>query len=237
MKAALLRLSDRLYDDGAAEYGVLPAPLIVATLVTGVVDAVSYLALGHIFVANMTGNVVFLGFAVAGAKGLTVWAPALAIACFAAGAFGETRLARLARRTPVDDRRRLARAVGAHAVFVTAALLIAALEDDTKTATHAQLIAILAFGFGVQNAVVRKLAVPDLTTTVLTMTVTGLAADPFGKPTVRRLLSLGCMLAGALCGGLLVLHESVSAALGLALVLLAVATGLARAGGVDAPER
>jgi uncharacterized membrane protein YoaK (UPF0700 family) len=224
VKAALLRLSDRLYEDGAAKYGVLPASLIAATLVTGTVDAVSYLALGHIFVANMTGNVVFLGFALAGAKGLTVWAPCLAIACFAAGAFAETRLAR---RAPGDDRRRLARAVVAHAVFVAVALLIAALEDDAKTATHAQLTAILAFGFGVQNAVVRKLAVPDLTTTVLTMTVTGLAADPLGKPTVRRLLSLGCIFLGALSGGLLVLHQSISAALGLALALLLVAAGLA----------
>ncbi|MEZ0113418.1 uncharacterized membrane protein YoaK (UPF0700 family) [Catenulispora sp. EB89] len=226
MKAALLRLSDRLYDGGAAKHGVLPGPLIVATLVTGVVDAVSYLALNHIFVANMTGNVVFLGFALAGAKGLTVWAPCLAIACFAAGAWTETRLAR---RTPGDDEHhRLANAVAAHAAFVAVALLIAALEDDAKTSTHVQLTAILAFGFGVQNAVVRKLAVPDLTTTVLTMTVTGIAADPFGKPTMRRLLSLCCIFAGALCGGLLVLHQSISAALGLALALLVVTAVLAR---------
>jgi len=232
VKAALLRLSDRLYDDGAAKYGALPAPLIAATLVTGAVDAVSYLALGHIFVANMTGNVVFLGFAVAGAKGLTVWAPCLAVACFAAGAWTEGRIGRHSR---ADDRRRLFRAVTAHAAFVALAVLLAALEDDTKTATHAQLTAILAFGFGVQNAVVRKLAVPDLTTTVLTMTVTGLAADPLGKPTVRRLISLGCMFLGALAGGLLVLHQSVSAALGLALGLLVPAAALAA---VDpAPER
>ncbi|GAA2045090.1 YoaK family protein [Catenulispora yoronensis] len=228
MKAALLRLSDRLYDGGSAEYGALPAALIAATLVTGTVDAVSYLALGHIFVANMTGNVVFLGFAVAGAKGLTVWAPCLAVACFGAGAWTETRLGR---RSAGDDPRRLSHAVAAHAAFVTLALLIAALEDDTKTATRVQLTAILAFGFGVQNAVVRKLAVPDLTTTVLTMTVTGLAADPLGKATVRRLVSLGCMFLGALVGGLLVLHQNVSTALGLALVLLAGAGMLARIGG------
>lgn len=228
MKAALLRLSDRLYEQGAAKYGVLPLPLIVATLVTGVVDAVSYLALNHIFVANMTGNVVFLGFALAGAKGLTVWAPCLAIACFGAGAWTETRLAR---NTPGDAyHRRLANAVAAHAVFVMVALVLAAVQDDAKTAAHAELTAILAFGFGVQNAVVRKIAVPDLTTTVLTMTVTGIAADPPGRATVRRLLSLGCIFLGALCGGLLVLHQSISAALGLALALLVVAGGLARLG-------
>jgi uncharacterized membrane protein YoaK (UPF0700 family) len=228
VKAALLRLSDRLYDGGAAKYGVLPAPLIAATLVTGVVDAVCYLALGHIFVANMTGNVVFLGFALAGAKGLTVWAPCLAIACFAAGAWTETRLAR---RSPGGtDHHRLANAIASHAGFVTVALFIAALEDDGKTATHVQLIAILAYGFGLQNAVVRKVGVPDLTTTVLTMTVTGLAADPLGTPTVRRLLSLGCIFLGALFGGLLVLHQSISAALGLALALLVVSAALARLG-------
>src|SRR5947199_6096187 len=101
--------------------GSLAPLLFVLTVVTGLVDAVSYLALGHIFVANMTGNVVFLGFAVAGAKGLTVWAPCLAIACFAAGAWTETRLGR---STPGgDESRRLARAVTAHAAFVTLALL------------------------------------------------------------------------------------------------------------------
>jgi len=232
VKAALLRLSDRLYDGGAAKYGTLPVPLITATLVTGVVDAVSYLALGHIFVANMTGNVVFLGFALAGAKGLTVWAPILAIACFAAGALAETRLARFmtrpGSRASGDDRHRLARAVSVHAAFVAVALLIAALEDDGKTATHAQLTAILAFGFGVQNAVVRRLGIPDLTTTVLTMTVTGLAADPLGKPTVRRLLSLVCIFLGAVAGGLSVVHSGVSTALAIALALLLITVVLTR---------
>src|SRR5258706_14355120 len=49
-------------------HGPLPLLLIVLTVVTGLVDAVSYLELGHVFVANMTGNVVFLGFAAAGAS-------------------------------------------------------------------------------------------------------------------------------------------------------------------------
>ena len=45
-------------------HGPLPLLLMLLTTVTGLVDAVSYLALNHVFVANMTGNVVFLGFAV-----------------------------------------------------------------------------------------------------------------------------------------------------------------------------
>jgi uncharacterized membrane protein YoaK (UPF0700 family) len=56
------------------------------TAVTGMVDAVSVLALGHVFTANMTGNVVFLGFAIGGAAGFSVSRSLLALICFALGA-------------------------------------------------------------------------------------------------------------------------------------------------------
>lgn len=49
-----------------ANHGPLPPLLALLTLITGFVDAVTYLKYGHVFVANMTGNVVFLGFALAG---------------------------------------------------------------------------------------------------------------------------------------------------------------------------
>jgi len=56
------------------------------TDVSGRVDAVSVLALGHVFTANMTGNVVFLGFAIGGAAGLSVSGSLTALICFAVGA-------------------------------------------------------------------------------------------------------------------------------------------------------
>jgi len=49
----------------------LPLLLHIATAITGLIDAISYLALGHVFTANMTGNVVFVAFAVAGVPGLS----------------------------------------------------------------------------------------------------------------------------------------------------------------------
>jgi uncharacterized membrane protein YoaK (UPF0700 family) len=67
-------------------HGPLPPVLLVLTVVTGLVDAVSYLKLGHVFVANMTGNVVFLGFAIAGASGLSAAASIVALATFLLGA-------------------------------------------------------------------------------------------------------------------------------------------------------
>ena len=90
------------------------------------------------------------------------------------------------------------------------------------------LIVLLAFAMGVQNATARKLGVPDLTTTVLTLTVTGIAADSrlaggSGPHPGRRLVAVLAMLAGAVVGGMLVLHVSIAAASGLATGLLLVA--------------
>src|SRR3982074_3569684 len=67
-------------------YGPLPALLLALTMVTGIVDAVSYLKLGHVFVANMTGNVVFLGFAIADPQSFSIPASLTAIGAFLAGA-------------------------------------------------------------------------------------------------------------------------------------------------------
>jgi uncharacterized membrane protein YoaK (UPF0700 family) len=74
--------------------GLLPPHLVGLTAVTGLVDAFSYLLLGHVFVANMTGNVVFFAFALAGAGGFSVLASLVAITCFALGALAAGRLGR-----------------------------------------------------------------------------------------------------------------------------------------------
>jgi hypothetical protein len=80
----------------------------------------------------------------------------------------------------------------------------------------------------VSTVVVRRLAVPDLTTTVLTMTLTGLAADlrngAKSEVLLRRGLAVLTMLGGAVAGAELVLHASVTAALSTATALLAVVT-------------
>src|ERR1700722_10940641 len=73
-------------------HGPLPALLLALTVVTGLVDAVSILALGRVFVANMTGNVVFVGFALAGAPGFSLAASLSALAGFVVGALGGGRL-------------------------------------------------------------------------------------------------------------------------------------------------
>jgi len=87
------------------------------------------------------------------------------------------------------------------------------------------LVVLLAFAMGLQNATARRLGVPDLTTTVLTLTFTGLAADSHfaggTNPNVgRRLLATAAMFMGASLGAVLILHVGVSAALAVAFTLL-----------------
>src|SRR5665213_3658494 len=67
-------------------HGPLAPLLLGLTVVSGLVDAFSYLVLGHVFVANMTGNVVFLAFALVGARGFSIPASLVALGSFSSGA-------------------------------------------------------------------------------------------------------------------------------------------------------
>jgi uncharacterized membrane protein YoaK (UPF0700 family) len=213
--------------------GLLPPLLVALTAVTGLVDAFSYLVLGHVFVANMTGNVVFLAFALAGVGGFSVLASLVAIGSFALGALIAGRVGRY-----LAGRRELLLAVTAagQAVIVAEAVTMTALAGrPVPTGVRYALIAVLAAALGAQNATARKLAVPDLTTTVLTLTITGFAADgplagATGARVARRLISVAAMLVGALVGALFVLRIRIVYPLVIALVILAAValTGFAR---------
>jgi uncharacterized membrane protein YoaK (UPF0700 family) len=202
-------------------HGPLPALLLVLTAMTGLVDAVSILGLGRVFVANMTGNVVFIGFALAGAPGFSLSASIAALLGFLAGALGGGVLvARFA-----GHRGLMLRNAGALEFALMAIAFILVLPSgglpDSRTAIAVS--ALLAAGMGIQNAAARRLAVPDLTTTVLTMTLTGIAADvrrSQAVTTTRRILAVLTMLLGAAVGALLVLNTGLAWALGLALILL-----------------
>ena len=218
--------------------GLLPPLLVLLTLVTGLVDATSYLRLGHVFVANMTGNVVFVGFVLAGAKGVSLAASFAAIAGFVVGGVAAGRLAgALAPSRPAL----LGVATSVQALAVVAATIVAAADGHPAGAARYALSAVLALSMGVQTAAVRRLAVPELTTTVLTMTLTGLAADSRlaggpGSRIGRRGIALAAMLAGAAAGGALVLNVGLWAPLATATaVLVAVAAGATRAHRVERP--
>ena len=210
--------------------GLLPPLLVALTVVTGLVDSFSYLVLGHVFVANMTGNVVFFAFALASVGGFSAPASIAAIGCFAAGALVTGRLGR-----SLAGRRELLLGVtaGIEAVIVAETVTMAALTSRPIPAgLRYALIVSLSLAMGAQNATARKLAVPDLTTTVLTLTITGIAADSplagaTGAHAARRLISVAAMFAGALAGALLVLRVHIVYPLVIALIILAAVAVLA----------
>jgi uncharacterized membrane protein YoaK (UPF0700 family) len=213
-----------------ARDGLLPPLLVALTVVTGLVDSFSYLVLGHVFVANMTGNVVFFAFALAGVGGFSAPASIAAIGCFAAGALVTGRLGR-----SLAGRRELLLGVtaGIEAVIVAETVTMAALTSRPIPAgLRYALIVSLSLAMGAQNATARKLAVPDLTTTVLTLTITGIAADSplagaTGAHAARRLISVAAMFVGALAGALLVLRVHIVYPLVIALIILAAVAVLA----------
>jgi uncharacterized membrane protein YoaK (UPF0700 family) len=204
----------------------LSRTLLVLTFTTGLVDAVSYLGIGHVFTANMTGNIVFLGFGIAGSGGLPVVAPLISLAGFLAGAgSGGVLASRLAQR----HAQHIAWALSIEVLLLwVAAILAAAVTVRANAVSGDAVIALLAFAMGVRNATIRRVAVPDLTTTVLTMTLTGLAADSqlfggSGKGSVRRTTAVLAMLLGALAGALLLkasLFLPLAVAAGLAFITL-----------------
>jgi uncharacterized membrane protein YoaK (UPF0700 family) len=184
--------------------------LLAMTAVTGIVDAVSFLALGRVFTANMTGNVVLLGFAFAGAPGLSISRSAVALIAFLSGAVLGGRMAFKA-----SDRGWADRAFSLEALLLGVSAVSALGMSSTAEVHPLQLhvvIAATAVAMGLRNAVVRKLAVPDMTTTVLTLTITGLAADSSlaggdNPRWQRRVAAILAMIVGAFAGACMVLHS------------------------------
>jgi uncharacterized membrane protein YoaK (UPF0700 family) len=216
-------IRDTVVPDRAGRHGPLPPLLVSMTVVTGLVDAFSYLVLGHVFVANMTGNVVLLGFALVGTRGFSITASLAAVAAFAIGALIGGRLAVRYR----GHRARLHSSAGAaQVIFLAASVVLAVAAGATPTVGYRYaLIAVLGICMGIQNAAARAIAVPDLTTTVLTLTITGIAADSKlaggpGARAGRRLVPVVAMLAGALLGAALIRDARPYDALAIALAVI-----------------
>lgn len=195
------------------DYALMPL-LFGLTLVSGLIDAVSFLRLGHVFVANMTGNVVLLGFAIGGAKDISIVGSLIAIFAFLCGAaIG----GRLSRRHTQSAAQLLSVTTIVKIFLMLASATLAAFLGAASIVAYA-ITAILATSMGLQNAVVRSLGVPDITTTVITQTLTGIAMDSTlaGGTNVRwrrRFASVVIMFLGALIGTLLVFRFGIPAAL------------------------
>jgi uncharacterized membrane protein YoaK (UPF0700 family) len=197
---------------------IAPYVLLGMTAVTGLVDAVSFLSLGSVFTANMTGNILILAFATAHVPGLSVARSSTALMAFVMGAILGGRITA---RASADSRIPFAaQAFLLEVVFLSAASFCSiGYRSDLLKHPFQPLVLIVFTGLamGTRNAAVRKLAIPDLTTTVLTLTVTGIAADSSlakgNNPRLaRRVGSVLAIFFGAAFGAV-VIRFSISAAL------------------------
>ena len=177
--------------------------LLLLTFATGLVDAISVLVLGHVFVANMTGNVIFLGFWFVPHSGVDMTAGVVAFISFL---IGTVIGGRFARHLDYEVRRWLTAALGTEVVLLTVLAILAgtgvvSYHDNGKLI----LIGGLAITFGAQNAAARQFGVQELSTTVLTSTIVGIGVDSrlaggTGDREKLRYTVVLTMLAGAAVG-------------------------------------
>ena len=176
--------------------------LSALTIATGLVDAASVLGMG-VFAANMTGNIVFLGFSLGGAPGYSVIGSLVALAGFLVGAFVAGMVAE-----GKFESRKAGQALGVESAVLLAAALAARLTGAEAVEGWPDwiVLAVLGAAMGLQNAISLKSGVTDMRTTVLTLTLTGLASDlARGKNDQAgiRVYSVVLLLVGALGGALL----------------------------------
>jgi uncharacterized membrane protein YoaK (UPF0700 family) len=176
--------------------------LLLLTFATGLADSISILVLGHVFVANMTGNVIFLGFWLAPKSSIDLTAVVVALPTFVSATILGGRLMRhFGERT----RQWLTTVFGIEIVLLIVLSILAGTDvlryhDNTKLI----LIGWLAMTFGLQHSTARQFGIQELSTTVLTSTIVGIGVDSrlAGGTGARQKLRLSVVL--TMCGGALV---------------------------------
>lgn len=194
--------------------------MLALTFSTGIIDAVGYLGLDRVFTGNMTGNVVVLGMALTGTTTLPVVGPILALVGFMSGAAVGGRV--LKQDAGGWTRRSTLLFSGVGSIMAILAVVMFVDPDPVHPLALA-VTALLGVAMGAQAATARHIAVKDVTTVVVTSTLTGLAADSVvgaGKRdgSGRRFLAVALILLGALTGAAL-LHWHLGAGLTLAAVI------------------
>jgi uncharacterized membrane protein YoaK (UPF0700 family) len=211
--------------------------LLALTFAAGCVDALSYLGLGRVFTANMTGNAVLLGLAIGQTQELQVAHTAAAIVGFVLGVLTGARVVGPVRERVVWSRH-ITLALGLEcAVLFVFAIGWWLIGPGLHGVGLISLILSSGIAMGIQSAIARRLAVPGVATTYVTGTITALVAEltsVSGAAGDRRRMSavIGAMIAGAVIGGLAQTYVRPAAALVPAIVVavvLIVIRGIPRA--------
>jgi uncharacterized membrane protein YoaK (UPF0700 family) len=207
---------------------------------SGAVDAVSFLDLGKVFSAFMTGNIAFLGLGAARANGPSMVAVLVAMAGFAVGAYFATRIVKPSEVSGIWSPRvtvALNISLIAHSVFLAVWFSVSGRPSNDVIAV---LLGLWGFAMGMQSAAVRRLHVDGVYTTAATATVMFLAGDLANwsatKKERRRLFGiLVSLFVGATAGALLSVHAHIFAPIiPFVITVAAVATAAFALGDLDA---
>jgi uncharacterized membrane protein YoaK (UPF0700 family) len=183
---------------------------------SGAVDAISFLALGKVFTAFMTGNIVFLALGATGTGTADAMRVAVSLAAFAAGVCVAAKIVKPSKRPPVWSRGvSIALGVAALAQACFLAWWVAT-SGRPSSGVGYTLTGLSALAMGLQSVAVLSLGVPGIVTTAATATVVGLMSDLAGWPLSARARGrsggvLVGLLAGATAGALLLAHARVYA--------------------------
>jgi uncharacterized membrane protein YoaK (UPF0700 family) len=185
--------------------------LLLLTVSTGVIDADSYLALDHVFTGNMTGNLLFIGFALSGVKTIPFVNNSLALLGFVTGTIVGGRIVGLGHAQGFP--RASAWLLGAGGAL---ALAIAATWTVLRTLDQPILLVLtflLACVMGSQVSAVKPIGNSDVTTIVVTNTLANLARDSRlaggrYENWAPRLLAVLAMGVGAAIGAAIILNTA-----------------------------
>ncbi|NPC98731.1 YoaK family protein [Nocardioides sp. zg-DK7169] len=180
--------------------------MLALTFATGLVDALCYLGLDQVFTANMTGNVLLLGMALGDGGDLALAGPLLALAGFALGAALVGRVLKDSHE-PWSILSTWLLGLVAIIVLAVGVVLLVTGGDPDRT-VRLSVTTALGVAMGTQAAAARFIAVKDVTTIVVTQTITGLAIDsPLGngrgRSAGRRGAAVVLIISGAAVGALL----------------------------------
>ncbi|HXV80632.1 MAG TPA: YoaK family protein [Candidatus Binatia bacterium] len=153
--------------------------LLLLTLAAASVDAISYLGLGHVFTAMMTGNTVLLGLALAQGEILAALRSILALIGFTIGVFAGAIIVER-ESEPAEWPVAVTAALSFEILILTIFAATSTLFDSSRGGIIYLLIILSAFAMGIQSAAVRRLGVPGIATTYITGTLTSLMIDLLG---------------------------------------------------------
>ncbi|KAF1680061.1 MULTISPECIES: YoaK family protein [Bacillus] len=146
--------------------------LILLCLTAGIVDVIGYLSLGHVFTANMTGNIVLLGLGIGKSLEATVFHSLIALIGFISGVMISTLIVGKAENTLWPPAVTKALAVEAFILFVFSCLSFYSAFVPVYI-----LIILLSISMGMQTMAAKKLGVAGITSIVLTGTLASLLED------------------------------------------------------------